>query len=130
MLSDKSRKSPRNMTIAELNWQGKPFVFINTHLHTGKGREQQLQEALAELSVHPRAILVGDFNSRRDTPVLATALSEEAITDAIAQAQLDLNNEDRIDWILTKGFKVISGKMLEKGISDHPYYQVSLNWDN
>jgi hypothetical protein len=61
-------------------------------------------------------------------PSLANALKDIEITDAISSAGLDLENADRIDWILTKGFNVEAGEMLEKGVSDHPYYQVSLSY--
>lgn len=128
MLPDQSGKSFRNMTVARVEWQGQSFHFINTHLHTRGGREEQLQIVLQEFAKYPRAILLGDFNSRASTTALANALKDLDITDAIAAAGLDLNNSDRIDWILTKGFRVEAGEMLEKGVSDHPYYQVSLSY--
>jgi endonuclease/exonuclease/phosphatase family metal-dependent hydrolase len=128
MLPDQSGKRFRNMTIAQVQWQGEGFHFINTHLHTRGGREDQLKLVLQEFSKYPRAILLGDFNSRASALSLADALKDIEITDAIAVAGLDLENSDRIDWILTKGFKVEAGEMLEKGVSDHPYYQVSLSY--
>ncbi len=128
MLPDRSGKSFRNMTIAKVNWQDNSFHFINTHLHTREGREQQLARVLQEFSKYPRAILVGDFNSQADEPALANALKDIEITDAIKEAGLDLENSARIDWILTKGFTVSNGHMVDKGISDHPYYQVSLSY--
>jgi endonuclease/exonuclease/phosphatase family metal-dependent hydrolase len=128
MLPDQSAKSFRNMTIAKIHWQGESFHFINTHLHTRGGRDDQLALVLQEFAKYPRAILLGDFNSRANTPSLARALKDIEITDAISAAGLDLENSDRIDWILTKGFKVEGGEMLEKGVSDHPYYQVSLSY--
>lgn len=126
MLPDTSGKSFRNMTIAKVHWQGKSFHFINTHLHTRDGREDQLERVLQEFTQYPRAILLGDFNSRATATALSNALKNIEITDAVTAAGLDLDNIDRIDWILTKGFKVNTGEMLEKGVSDHPYYQVSL----
>ncbi|MEM7358016.1 MAG: endonuclease/exonuclease/phosphatase family protein [Pseudomonadota bacterium] len=129
MLPDVTGSSFRNMTIAEMEWLGTPFVFINTHLHTSTGREQQLEAVLAEFAKHPRAILVGDFNSRPDTPQLREAIDRGDFIDAIKAARLDVDNPNRIDWILCKGFKVMAGEMVEKGISDHPYYQVSLTLD-
>ncbi|RBP47093.1 endonuclease/exonuclease/phosphatase family protein [Arenicella xantha] len=128
MLPDQSNKSFRNMTIVEVAWQGQTFTFINTHLHTRNGREQQMKVVLQEFAKHPRAILVGDFNSPATLETLANALKDIDITDAIAMANLDTSNPQRIDWILTKGFKVEGGEMLEKGVSDHPYYQVSLTY--
>ncbi len=127
MLPDVTGKSFRNMTVSHFTWQNQNIVFINTHLHTREGREQQLEFVLAEFDKHDRVILVGDFNSRIDTPLLATTTLTKPVTDAIHKAGLDLNNPDRIDWILTKGFKVNSGEMIEKGISDHPYYEVNLS---
>lgn len=128
MLSDESGKSFRNMTIAKLHWQGKDFHLINTHLHTRGGRETQLKEVLQEFAKYPTAILLGDFNSRVSTTSLDLALKDIDISDAIDLANLDLNNPDRIDWILTKGFDINGGEMLEKGVSDHPYYQVTLSY--
>ena len=128
MLTDESGKSFRNMTIAKVHWQGRSFHLINTHLHTRGGRETQLLEVLREFAKYPTAILLGDFNSRLSTPALEQALKNVDISDAISLAGLDLENPERIDWILTKGFTVQSGKMLEKGVSDHPYYQVRLSF--
>ena len=127
MLPDQSGRSYRNMTVADVEWQGQRFHFINTHLHTRQGREAQLDRVLREFAKYPCAILVGDFNSRADSPLLASALKNVEITDAIAAAGLDVGNPERIDWILTKGFVVHGGDMIEKGISDHPYYQVTLS---
>lgn len=126
-LPDQSGKSYRNMTIAKAYWQDQPFYIINTHLHTRQGREQQLEIVLREFAQYPRAILLGDFNSRATTPQIVQTLKDIEVTDAITAANLDLDNADRIDWILTKGFKIHDGHMLEKGVSDHPYYQVTLS---
>ena len=130
MLHDSSGKSFRNLTVAQIKWGGQNIAFINTHLHTGSGRVRQLEEVLQEFSIHERAILVGDFNSKPDTQeiinVLNSKTSRFTVVDAIASAGLALDDENRIDWILTKGFKVTGGETQSKGISDHPYYQVEL----
>ena len=126
MLPDQSGKSFRNMTVARLNWQQQSVTIINTHLHTGVGREQQLSVVLQEFAKHRRAILLGDFNTSRDANLLKQALADDSISDAIALAGLDLDNAQRIDWILTRGFDIESGRMQGKGVSDHPYYEVSL----
>lgn len=127
MLPDQSGKSFRNMTVVEMTWQDQSFHLINTHLHTRQGREEQLDLVLREFAKYPRAILLGDLNTRADSPLLANALKNVEITDAIKTAGLDLDNSERIDWILTKGFTVQQGRMVEKGVSDHPFYQVSLS---
>ena len=133
MLPDQSGKSYRNMTIAELEWQGRPFHFINTHLHTRQGKAEQLDVVMREFAKYPTAILVGDFNSKRDMPELNEALKNVDITDAIgvsgASDAAKSDDVGRIDWILTKGFNIESGRALGKGVSDHPYYEVSLNFE-
>ena len=120
MLPDQSDKSYRNMTIAEVSWQDQSFHFINTHLHTRGGRERQLQTVLEEFAEHPRAILVGDFNTTSNDPILAATLGQADVCDAIAELGLDANEPRRIDWILTKGFKAVSGQMLEKASPTTP----------
>ena len=129
-LYDATNNSFRNLTVAKVNWQGQEIAIMNTHLHTGRGQNEQLKEVLQEFAIHSNAILMGDFNLKADNPQLLALLenspNQPAVTDAIASAGLDLSNSDRIDWILTKGFDVVAGDMLEKGISDHPYYQVEL----
>ena len=128
MLPDQTGKSFRNMVIAKFIWQETEITLINTHLHTTRGREQQLATVLQEFAKHPRAILLGDFNSTRDTPLLAEFLqqNEASVVDAIGRAGVDANDPKRIDWIFTKGFEIIDGSSLEKGVSDHPYYEVVL----
>ena len=73
--------------------------------------------------------MVGDFNTTSDSKSISDAIQNSTIDDAIELANID-NDPKRIDWILTKGFKVLNGQMIEKGISDHPYYQVELALDN
>ena len=126
MLPDFTGKSYRNMTIVKLQWKSEPLTIINTHLHTRQGREQQLEIVLAEFNAHKRVILMGDLNSKIETPLLKEAVQNSDITDAIALTKIDPDPINRIDWILTKGCKVDSGKFKEKGISDHPYYEVTL----
>ena len=126
MLPDQSGKSFRNMMVASFSWQSQTVTIISTHLHTGVGRQQQLEVVLQEFAKHPRAILLGDFNTTQRDASLKRALADDSIADAVALAGLDSGNTHRIDWILTKGFEIESGRMHEKGVSDHPYYEVSL----
>jgi len=129
MLPDQSNKSFRNMTIAQVTWQNQTFHFINTHLHTRKGQARQLEVVLQEFAKYPRAILVGDFNCGTNSSILSNALKDVDITDAVAAANLNQDDLNRIDWILTKGFTVEGGTMVEKGISDHPYFEVKLSFN-
>jgi len=126
ILPDRSRKSYRNLTVAEVEWQGRHFHFLNTHLHTKVGRQEQIEAVLREFAKYSPAILVGDFNCLANE--LNDALSDIKITDAIEVAKLADNEVNRIDWILCKGFEVVGGDYLEKGVSDHPYYQTNLRF--
>jgi len=124
MLPDQSAKSYRNLTIAHANWNGKRFHILNTHLHTKAGRREQIDVVIREFANYSPAILMGDFNCTAEE--LAKALTDVEITDAIKVAKLDPQEDQRIDWILTKGFVVEGGEFVGKGVSDHPYYQVNL----
>ena len=126
-LPDQSGISFRNMTVVNFQWQGQSCHFINTHLHTGIGKTEQLQEVLNEFDKYSNAILVGDFNSKPDNELLTTYLqSSSNTTDAIRDCGIDSNEKDRIDWIITRDWKINSGDMIEKGVSDHPFYQVNI----
>ncbi len=126
MLSDQSGFSFRNMTVAQFLWQDQDCYFINTHLHTRAGKLEQLQEVLKEFDKYQNAILVGDFNSTPDTLLLKNYLASNDATDAIFQSNIDDQDPQRIDWIITKGWEIKSGRKIDKGISDHPYYEISL----
>lgn len=130
LLADQSGISYRNMTVVTFQWDNQNCYFINTHLHTGQGRIEQLQQVIEEFNKYSRVVLVGDFNSKPDTALLATLLDSNDVSDAILHCNIDPNESDRIDWIITKGWNIISGKMIEKGVSDHPYYEINLQLIN
>ena len=125
-LPDQSGISFRNMTVANFQWQGQSCYFINTHLHTSIGKTEQLQEVLNEFDKYANVILVGDFNSKPENEFLSRHLQSSDVIDAIRYCEIDSNEKDRIDWIITRGWKINSGKMIEKGVSDHPFYEINL----
>ncbi|MEO0368472.1 MAG: endonuclease/exonuclease/phosphatase family protein, partial [Pseudomonadota bacterium] len=125
-LPDWSNKSHRNYTVAKVLWEGKEITIINTHLHTSIGNEAQLDIVLKEFVKHTPAILMGDFNTQNNHPLIQAGLKAGQFSDAIGQLALDPEEEQRIDWILTRGLTAVSGNYLPKGISDHPYYEVQL----
>jgi len=127
MLPHKSGKKFHNMLTARITWKGKEFHFINTHLNTRDGRDEQFEAVMNEFNKYARVILVGDLNSSPDLPFVRNALADDSITDAIGLMGADSDESNRIDWILTKGFHVHDAKIVEKGVSDHPYYQVVLS---
>jgi len=125
-LPDESGISYRNMTTMNFDFGGENCHFINAHLHTGKGKTAQLKALLSEFNKFERVILVGDFNLSLDSPELTRGLEQSGAVDAISISQV-CEDTARIDWILLRGWKVISAEKLEKGISDHPFYKVSLS---
>ncbi|MGH1543803.1 MAG: endonuclease/exonuclease/phosphatase family protein [Arenicella sp.] len=126
MLPDQSGKSFRNLVTSTLSIQGTDITVIVTHLHTRQGRQEQLELALAEFKKHSRAILLGDFNTKPDDPLLKDLFADKNNLDAIQLALPDYAHNNRIDWIITKGFEVIDGNYEPTGISDHPFFQVTL----
>ena len=125
-LADFSGKSFRNLITAKIIINKQPVWILNTHLHTKQGRDIQLRTVLQRFAQYPRAILVGDFNTKSDDQQLKQLLKDKKVKDAISLALPDIDHSQRIDWILTKGFEIKKGFFQEKGVSDHPYYSVEL----
>jgi len=127
MLPDHTGKQFRNLTTAFIDFNGQEIAILVTHLHTKQGRTEQLQIVLEKFQQYNTAILLGDFNTNSENSLIKTFLSKSKHLDAFALAMPNMDLKDRIDWILTKGFKVGVGNYVAIGVSDHPYYQVHLS---
>lgn len=127
MLPDNTGKQFRNLITAVTEFDGKEIVILVTHLHTKQGREEQLLTVLEKVNQYDHVILLGDMNTNNENQLIQGFLENELHTDAVQTALPDINSNSRIDWIFTKGFKVNSGVHEPIGISDHPYFQVSLS---
>lgn len=125
-LADFSGKSFRNLTTAKIIINKQPVWILNVHLHTKKGHTVQLATVLQRFAQYPRAILLGDFNTKSNDEQLKQLLKDKNVKDAIKLALPDIDHQHRIDWILTKGFDIKQGYYQEQGVSDHPYYAVEL----
>ena len=112
-------RSNRNLVTVTLQFQGQPVTILITHLDRGPLRLEQLNDVIAEFRQHRHAILMGDLNSNREAPPLSELLASGEVTDAIAVTAGDNDEPKRIDWILTRGFKVIDGGIHPRGTSDH-----------
>lgn len=126
-LIDKSGHSYRNLTIAKILVGEKPLWVLNTHLHRRIAREQQLEEVLEAFGDLRPAILFGDLNTRPTNPKLRSLFTPDT-ADAINIALGDDDPQDRIDWIITRGLKVHSGRIAAPGISDHPCYTLEVSF--
>ena len=127
MLPDLTGKQYRNLITALINFDGQEVAILVTHLHTKKGKEEQLAFVLEKFKSYERAILVGDMNTPTDNVMIQTLLQDSTYVDAIQTANIGDTTDNRIDWILTKGFNIETGKFEPIGVSDHPYYQVELS---
>ncbi len=119
-------RSYRNRLLAEIMAGSQPIMFLVTHIDRGQIRPVQLQGVLSEFATHAPAVLVGDFNTTAADPVLAAFFADSNNVDAIGQALGTSDDKNRIDWIITRGLKVLSGGMEPPGVSDHPCYWVDV----
>ncbi len=119
-------KSFRNRLKAEILAGLQPITFIVTHIDRGQIRPVQLQNVLGEFVTHTPAVLVGDFNTTAVDPVLVAFFADSNNVDAIGRALGTSDQKNRIDWIITRGMKVLSGGMEPAGVSDHPCYWVDV----
>ncbi len=119
-------RSYRNRLTAEIMVGPQPITFIVTHLDRGQIRPVQLQSVLGEFVTYAPAVLAGDFNTTAADPVLVAFFADGNNVDAIGRALGSSDDRNRIDWIITRGLKVLSGGMEPPGVSDHPCYWVDV----
>lgn len=117
--------SHRNLLTVRIMSEPRPVTVMVTHLDRGEIRPTQLKYVLAQFQTHEPAILMGDFNSDTDDPLLVDFFTDSNNVDAIKIA-LGEADAGRIDWIITRGMSVLSGGMEPVGVSDHPCYWVDL----
>jgi endonuclease/exonuclease/phosphatase family metal-dependent hydrolase len=118
--------SYRNLLTAQIMAGEQPITFMVTHLDRGKIRPVQLVHVLDEFAKHSPAVLVGDFNTNAADPLLVAFFTDSNNVDAIGQALGISDDKGRIDWIITRGMKVLSGGTEPAGVSDHPCYWVTM----
>ena len=127
---DRARSNSfRNLLTAEVTTGGPSITFMATHLDRGKIRPVQLKAVLDEFARHSPAVLVGDFNTNAADPLLVAFFADSNNVNAIAQTLGVSDDKNRIDWIIVRGLKVLSGGMEPPGISDHPCYWVNVETD-
>ncbi|MBK8976245.1 MAG: endonuclease/exonuclease/phosphatase family protein [Planctomycetes bacterium] len=100
-------------------------VFV-THVTRRPERDVQLATVLERFVTTPRAILLADLNARPDHPALRALLDRGDATDAIATTLGPADHTERVDWILTRGLRVLAGGRIDGPASDHPAYWAEL----
>jgi len=118
--------SHRNLLTAQLSFAGRDIAVLVTHLDRGSIRDEQLRYVLDKFRHYPFAILLGDLNTSSSDGQLVELLGDPNNVDAIAVLLGQADQEGRIDWIITRGFKVVTGGIYPVGVSDHPCYWVEL----
>lgn len=126
-LPDQTGKQFRNLITAFITLEKTEVAILITHLHTKKGRDQQLKVVLDEFSHYDHAILMGDFNTTADNALLQKVLRQPEYQDAVSTTLPDIKHQDRIDWLLVKGLHIHNGKYEPIGVSDHPYFEIEVS---
>lgn len=109
----------RAMLLAEVAWQGKTLQVLLTHIDRRRDRPSQLQSVADRFLMLPTpAILLGDLNATAADPQLQRMLSADDVQDPLSAA--GFSGQERIDWILTRGLRVVGGGVVNRGASDHP----------
>lgn len=127
MLPDSTGKQYRNLVTSSFNLDGTEVTLLVTHLHTKKGRQQQLEAVFNEFKRHKHAVLLGDLNTRPDNELIKVLLKNDQFNDALQTSFAEQDHSQRIDWIITKNLKTTPADYQEIGISDHPFYSVHIS---
>ena len=123
--TDPSHGGLRNATITRVEFGSREVQILLTHIDRSKDQAGQLRmvsrifDSLAEPSM-----LVGDLNADSTNLEVKNILHLESIHDCITEATG--NRDGRIDWILARGIKTLSGGQIKNGASDHPLYWVDV----
>ena len=123
-------RSFRNMVVCELMLAGKKVTIINTHLHTKMGREEQMQQVFREFAKYRRAILLGDFNTQAQDPLLLDLIRKSAAHNPFVDASGSISSNARVDWIILKGVTATEVAVSEPGASDHPTVRATVTLES
>lgn len=112
----------RNFVLASALVEGRTVRIVGVHTDGSEDRDEQVR-ILVDLfrSLEPPVILLGDFNTRRDHPLIAQLLADPSVVEPM-QALGQPTPENRIDWIFARGLKASEAGMFDNLNSDHPIY--------
>jgi len=127
MLPDNTGKQYRNLVTTSIDLDGIEVTILITHLHTKKGRQQQLESVINAFHSYEHAILLGDLNTRTDNALILELLGHSNVDDALRTSFPEHDHQQRIDWIITKNLKTSAANYEPIGVSDHPFYSVNIS---
>lgn len=113
----------RNCVIARVNFGGRIIPVLFAHIDRDKDQTNQLKFVgrLFE-SLQSPSLLLADLNAESKNPQVQAILAQPGVHDCIADSNADAQAHDRIDWIISRGFRTIKGGHTQNGASDHPIY--------
>ena len=120
----------RNMVVCELMLAGKKVTVINTHLPTNKGREEQMRQVFREFAKYRRAILLGDFNTQPQDPLLLDLIRNGAAHNPFIDASGSIGSNARVDWIILRGLTATAVTIGVPGPSDHPTLRATVTLES
>jgi len=118
----------RNLVLTAVDVDGARVNVVLTQLDSRDlDRRQNQLRAAGELflSLAEPAILMGDLNSRANDEQLRRILDAPGVIDALSTGGAS-SDPGRIDWILTRGLKVVTSGATDTGASDHPFVWAEL----
>ena len=114
-------KRHRGLLVADIQVAGQPVKLLVTHLDRTDARYFQAEAVFTEFAKYPRAILLGDLNSRPIDERFMKLLAESGGRDVIGEILGDRDPAYRVDWIITRGLDTVDGDLIFSDVSDHPY---------
>ena len=118
----------RNATLLHVRFGATIASLVVTHIDRSRDQTNQLKMIRQFYdSLKSPSLLLGDLNADSSNPQVKSILALPDIHDCITEGGGQPDN--RIDWILSRGFKSIHGGEIKNGASDHPMYWVDLQPD-
>lgn len=122
-------KGYRNLIDLEATLDGRSVRIFVTHIDRGQDREAQLERVIQQFLALPAstpAILMGDFNTTAEDPLLNPLFMAGNITDCGSRASD--RSDDRIDWIFARNLECVTAGWVDAGVSDHPLVWAELRF--
>jgi endonuclease/exonuclease/phosphatase family metal-dependent hydrolase len=119
------RMAHRNNLRLQVPFGSGTLNVLMVHVGRRTDRERHLQTLTDTFLKLPEpAIMMGDFNTPPDDPIIRRMLASEGVEDPVGQRLP--NARDRIDFILTRGVRWIDAGLVETKASDHPMVWVEI----